>query len=238
MICKAQRSEAIKHFASRKAMDIEGLGDKLIEQLVENNLIQNPADLYRLTADQLSQLERMGKKSAENTIQAINNSKEISLSKFIYSLGIREVGEATAASLATVFHSIDEIKDASIESLLDIPDVGPVVARNINTYFNLPQNLDVINQLISNGVTYTVGQTLSNESQSLAGKVFVITGSLQNMTRDEAKQRIINAGGKVTGSVSAKTDYLLAGDKAGSKLKKAEKLGVSVISEKELNLLI
>lgn len=238
LICKAQRSEAIKHFASRKAMDIEGLGDKLIEQLVENNLIENPADLYRLTADQLSQLERMGKKSAENTIQAINNSKEISLSKFIYSLGIREVGEATAASLATVFHSIGEIKDASIESLQDISDIGPVVAKNINAYFNLSQNLDVINQLISNGVTYTVGQVPSNESQSLAGKIFVITGSLEDMTRDEAKQRIINAGGKVTGSVSAKTDYLLAGDNAGSKLTKAEKLGVSIISEKELNSLI
>lgn len=238
LICSAQRAEAIKHFASRKAMDIEGLGDKLIEQLVEKNLIQNTADLYQLTVDDLSQLERMGVKSAENTILAINNSKEVSLSKFIYALGIREVGEATAESLASVFHSIDEIKNATPEALQDVPDIGPVVAKNINEYFNQQHNIDVVDQLIANGVIYSTKRSVTEGSKKLAGKVFVLTGTLKEMTRDEAKQAIIKAGGKVTGSVSAKTDYLLAGDKAGSKLVKAEKLGIPVISEKELRALI
>jgi len=238
LLCSAQRSEAIKHFASRKAMDIEGLGDKLIEQLVEKNLIQNTADLYQLTADDLSRLERMGVKSAENTILAITNSKEVSLSKFIYALGIREVGEATAESLASVFHSIDDIKNATSEALQDVPDIGPVVAKNINEYFKQQHNIDVIDQLIANGVTYSTKRPVNEGSNKLAGKVFVLTGTLEEMTRDEAKQAIIKAGGKVTGSVSAKTDYLLAGDKAGSKLVKAEKLGIPVISEKELRALI
>ena len=238
LLCSAQRSEAIKHFASRKAMDIEGLGDKLIEQLVKKNLIQNTADLYQLTADDLSRLERMGVKSAENTILAITNSKEVSLSKFIYALGIREVGEATAESLASVFHSIDDIKNATSEALQDVPDIGPVVAKNINEYFKQQHNIDVIDQLIANGVTYSTKRPVNEGSNKLAGKVFVLTGTLEEMTRDEAKQAIIKAGGKVTGSVSAKTDYLLAGDKAGSKLVKAEKLGIPVISEKELRALI
>lgn len=238
ILCKAQRSEAIKHYASRKAMDIEGLGDKLIEQLVDNELIQNAADIYGLTVEQLSQLERMAIKSAENTVRAINASKQTSLSKFIYALGIREVGEATAESLATVYCSLDEIKNASLEELQDIPDIGPVVANNIKEYFDQAHNVDVIDQLLSCGVAFTRDLPDADEVKQLTGKTFVITGTLEDMTRDEARQRLVKAGAKVTTSVSAKTDYLLAGVKAGSKLTRAEQLGVTIITEKEFNSLI
>lgn len=238
LICKAQRSEAIKHFASRKAMDIEGFGDKLIEQLVESDLIESTADIYRLTVDGLSHLERMGKKSAENVVQTINNSKAVNFSRFIYALGVREVGEATAVNLASAFKSIDEIRDASLEELQDVPDIGPVVAQHIKLYFQQPHNIEIIKQLFSFGVTFTAGDLITGKSLTLSGKIFVITGSLKEMTREEAKQVIVNAGGKVTGSVSSKTDYLLAGEKAGSKLTKAEKLGVTIISEVELKKLI
>ena len=237
LLCKAQRTEAIKHFASRKAMDIDGLGDKLIEQLVDRDLIATTADLYNLEAELLSVLERMGNKSAENTIKAISDSKEVSFSKFIYALGIREVGEATAESLAAAFHTIDEIGGASIESLQEISDIGPVVARHINDYFSHRHNTDVIAQLLANGVNYSKKSSDSNTSQALAGKVFVITGTLPTMARDTAKQLIMNAGGKVAGNVSSKTDYLLAGEKAGSKLTRAEKLGINVITEEELTSL-
>ena len=234
LYCRAQRAEAIKHFASRKAMDIDGLGDKLVEQLVAAGLINTPADLYQLTVAQLSSLDRMAEKSATNLVKALDASKKPLLSRFIYALGIREVGESTALNLANEFRSFDAVQHASYDELLEVQDIGPIVAQHIVNFFQQQHNLEVINQLFDAGISVQeVKQVVSDElvSSPFAGKTIVITGTLPTMSRDEAKDKLLAAGAKVSGSVSAKTDYLLAGDKAGSKLSKAEKLGVQVIDE-------
>ncbi len=241
LFCQAQRAEAIKHFASRKAMDIDGLGDKIVEQLVEENLIHTPADLYQLPVEKLIPLERMAEKSAANLIDALKASKQAKLSRFIYALGIREVGETTAMNLANEFKTLKNIQRADFEQLIEVQDIGPIVAQHIVTFFQQPHNLDVINQLLAAGIKIQdVKQGLSPEKLNnvFAGKTMVITGTLPTLSRGEAKDKLLAVGAKVTGSISAKTDYLLAGDKAGSKLSKAEKLGVQVIDESRMIMLL
>ncbi len=232
LYCEAQRKEAIKHFAARKAMNIEGLGDKLIGQMVDVGLVNNPADLYSLTQSKLSDLDRMGDKSAANIIEALQKSKQTTLQKFIYALGIREVGEATALSLATHFGTLDAIIKADEESLLEVPDIGPVVAKNIVTFFRQKHNMDVIDSLINKEVRWAE-QTIALSNARLKGLTFVITGTLSALSRDEAREALQSLGARVAGSVSARTSYLVAGDKPGSKKDKAEKLGVSILDEKQ-----
>jgi DNA ligase (NAD+) len=230
LFCKAQRAESLKHFVSRRAMDIEGLGAKLIAQFVEEDRIGNPSDIYRLTKDELAERERMGEKSAENLMHAIEKSKSTTLARFLFALGIREVGEATAANLAAYFGNLPAIVSASAEELVKVPDVGPVVANRIRDFLDEDHNLEVMHQLQDLGVQWTDTDPMQiAEDGPLSGKTFVITGTLPGMTRDEAKALIQKEGGKVTGSVSSKTSYLLAGEKAGSKLAKAQKLEVDVI---------
>ncbi len=239
LFCRAQRTEALKHFVSRRALDIEGLGARLIEQLVAEDRLADPSDLFRLTRTELSQRERMGDKSADNLIRSIEQSKSTTLPRFLFALGIREVGEATAVGLATYFGSLPAIVKASEEELTKVPDVGPKVAKRVRNFFDEQHNLDVIEKLQSLGVHWADTDPMEiSEDGPLTGKTFVITGTLPSMTRDEAKQRIQREGGKVTGSVSKKTDYLLAGEKAGSKLSKAQSLNVTVISESDLMNLI
>jgi len=239
LFCQAQRAEALKHFVSRRAMDIEGLGAKLIDQFVEEERLRNPSDIYRLQQEELAERERMGDKSAENLIIAIEASKSTTLARFLYALGIREVGEATAASLASYFGNLPAIEAASSDDLVKVPDVGPVVARRIRDFLDEEHNLEVIGQLQELGVHWSdTDPTQVAEDGPLTGKTFVITGTLPDMTRDEAKALIQKQGGKVTGSVSSKTSYLLAGDNAGSKLEKAEKLGVEVLDLDALRRLL
>ncbi len=241
LFCRAQQVEAIKHFASRKAMDIDGLGDKLVEQLVEAGMIKSVADIYTLEKEQIAELERMGEKSAENLIAAIDRSRTVSLARFIYALGIREVGEATARNLADAYQGIEKLKAADEEDLQTVPDIGPVVAKHIVHFFRQPHNLEVIDQLLDKkigAIQFEAVPVVKASSSALSGKTVVITGTLSGITRDEAKQSLLAAGAKVTGSVSAKTDYLLAGEKAGSKLSKAEKLGVTIIDEAALEKLL
>jgi DNA ligase (NAD+) len=232
LYCSAQRAQAIKHFASRKAIDIDGLGDKLVDQLVDEDLIATSADLYQLSVETLASLERMGDKSAVNLVNALEASKHPALSRFVYALGIREVGETTAMNLANEFKSLSAIQNASYDQLIEVQDIGPVVAQHIVNFFQQQHNLDVIEQLLRAGIeVQNVKQVSSEVNSELAGKTVVITGTLPTMSRDEAKEKLLASGAKVTGSVSVKTDFLLAGDKAGSKLTKAEKLGVQVIDE-------
>jgi DNA ligase (NAD+) len=239
LFCKAQRSEALKHFVSRKAMDIEGVGAKLVQQLVEEGRVENPADIYRLTEDELAARERMGEKSAANVIRAIEASKSTSLARFLFALGIREVGEATAANLAAYFGNLQAIVDADTDTLVKVPDVGPVVAQRIRDFLDEEHNLDVIRQLQDLGVHWQdTDPAKVAEDGPLSGMTFVITGTLPDMTRDEAKALIQREGGKVTGSVSKKTSYLLAGEKAGSKLAKAQELDVEVIDVDGLRQLL
>lgn len=233
LICGAQRREGIKHFASRKAMDIDGLGDKLVDQLVEAGLIETVADLYRLDAKQLAELDRMGQKSAENLVAALEKSKQTTLPRFLYALGIREVGEATARNLALHFVTLAALKEASEEALLAVADVGPVVASHIHAFFAVAHNQAVIDALLAAGIHWPeIAQNVS--AQPLAGQTWVLTGNLDRMTRSEAKEKLQALGAKVAGSVSAKTDCVAAGAAAGSKLKKAEELGVKVIDEEGL----
>lgn len=232
LFCPAQHKEAIRHFASRKAMDIEGLGEKLIDQLLEKRIIETVADLYRLQVDHLAPLERMGTKSAENLLKALDKSRTTTLARFLFALGIREVGEVTARNLAKAFPRLDTLMTAEVDALESIPDVGPTMARHIQTFFKQDHNLDVIQRLIDAGIAWPLeptGETLSD--QPLAGKTFVITGTLRRMSREEASERIQSLGGKVTSSVSKKTSYLVVGEEAGSKLQKAETLGVPILNE-------
>jgi DNA ligase (NAD+) len=239
LYCKAQRAEALKHFVARRALDIEGLGAKLIEQLVNEDRLSDPSDLFQLSKEELSSRERMGDKSAENLVRAIEESKSTTLARFLYALGIREVGEATAASLASYFGSLPAVREASVDDLTRVPDVGPVVAKRVHSFFEEQHNLDVIDRLQSLGVHWADSEPMKiAEEGPLSGKTFVITGTLPTMTRDEAKSLIQQEGGKVTGSVSSKTDFLVAGEKAGSKLAKAQKLKVSVLDEDGLRQLI
>lgn len=238
LCCPAQRKEAIKHFASRRAMDIEGLGDKLVDQLVDAELINDVADLYLLKSDELAGLERMANKSAENLIAALESSKLTTLAKFIYSLGIREVGEATALNLANHFGRLELVESADTEKLLEVADVGPVVASNIVTFFQQAHNLDVISKLREAEVSWPDVDVVDADTLPMAGKTVVLTGTLTKMTRNDAKQNLQKLGAKVSGSVSKKTDIVVAGESAGSKLEKAQALGVEVINEEAFIKLI
>jgi DNA ligase (NAD+) len=239
LFCKAQRVESLKHFVSRRAMDIEGLGAKLIEQFVEEGRIENPSDIFRLTKDELAERERMGEKSARNLINAIEGSKSTTLARFLFALGIREVGEATAANLASFFGNLPAIIKAETEKLETVPDVGPVVAKRIRDFLDENHNLEVIGKLQAHGVHWDDTEPMQvAEDGKLTGKTFVITGTLPGMTRDEAKDLILKEGGKVTGSVSKKTSYVLAGEKAGSKLTKAQALEVEVLDLESLQDLL
>ncbi len=235
LYCKAQRAEALKHFVSRKAMDIDGLGAKLIEQLVAEDRLTDPSDLFGLSKDELSSRERMGDKSADNLVNAIDASKATTLARFLFALGIREVGEATAASLASHFGSLPAIESAPVDDLTKVADVGPIVAQRVRSFFDEQHNVDVVRRLQDSGVHWADSDpmTVANDG-ALSGKVFVITGTLPTMTRDQAKSLIIQQGGKVTGSVSSKTDFLVAGEKAGSKLSKAQQLEIQILDEAAL----
>ncbi len=235
LVCPAQRKQAITHFASRKAMHIDGLGDKLVDQLVDAGLVNNVADLYTLTLEQLCGLERMAEKSAQNLLAALKTSQSTTLARFIYALGIRNVGEATAKDLAQYFGNLPTLMQSDLAALEAVSDIGPIVAESIVNFFAEPQHLTLIQDLQAAGVHWDdVEVAQVSEIQLLTDKVFVLTGTLPNLSRDEAKAIIESQGGKVTGSVSKKTNYLLAGDAAGSKLTKAEALGVEIIDEAAL----
>jgi DNA ligase (NAD+) len=229
-ICAAQRKEEIKHFAARRAMDIQGLGDKLVEQLVDRDWIRTPADLFSLQAEQLATLERMGEKSAQKLQSAIDRAKRTTLPRFLYALGIRDVGEATALALAQHFPHFKQLRRAGEEEIQQVPDVGPVVAKQVAAYFKDADNAAVVDRLLAAGVGWPKPAAASSKGAQ-SGKTFVLTGTLESMTRDAAAEAIAQRGGKVVGSVSKKTDFVVAGVEAGSKLKKAEELGIPVLDE-------
>jgi DNA ligase (NAD+) len=229
--CRAQRQESLRHFAGRRAMDIEGLGDKIIEQLVEQDLVKSPADLYTLTTEQLSGLERMGEKSAAKLVQAIDKSRDTTLPRFLFALGIRDVGEATALALAQHFGKLDKLLTASADEIQQVQDVGPVVAAHVAAFFASADHRKVIARLQKEGVTWPDVARPSVAGQPFAGMTFVITGTLDSMSREEAQEALIPLGAKVSGSVSRKTRYVVAGADPGSKLKKANELGVEVLDE-------
>ena len=231
-VCPDQIKEGLKHFVSRNAFDIEGLGEKIIDQLLDSNLIRTTSDLFSLNFDELISLERMAEKSSQNLLISIEESKMISFDRFIYAQGINDVGLATSKSLSENFSSLEELKNTGIEELLMIRDIGPIVANSILDFFKDIKNIDNIDRLIEKGVEIIYQS--ENDSQILSGKTFVITGTLKNMTRSEAKNFIENNGGKVTSAVSKNTNYLLAGDNPGSKIKKAEDIGVSIINEDQM----
>ena len=237
LYCAAQRKQAIKHFVSRRAMDIEGLGDKLVEQLVDEHLVNDIADLYQLTVEQLAGLERMAEKSATNLVKALDKSRTTTLARFIYALGIHDVGETTAQTLANYFGSLDAIKQADETSLMAVPDVGPVVAKSIVEFFKQTHNQDVIGKL-TRVISWPEVEIKSAAELPLQGKTFVLTGTLSNMTRDEAKAGLQALGAKVSGSVSKKTDYVVVGENPGSKADKAEELGVEILDETALQKLL
>lgn len=232
LFCPAQRKAALLHFASRRAMDIEGVGDKLVDQLVDGGLVANPADLYRLDLARLAALERMGGKSAANVLAAIERSKDATLGRFVYALGIRHVGEVTAKDLARHFGALDALMAADAQALAQAPDVGPVVAESVARFFAQPHNREVIAQLRAAGVRWAEGEPArAATAGAFAGKIVVLTGTLSALSRDEARERIEAAGGRVTGSVSKKTDFVVAGSDAGSKLERARELGIEVLDE-------
>ena len=231
LYCSAQRKEAIKHFASRKAMDINGLGDKVVEQLVDVALIHNAADLYQITIEQLAALDRMGEKSATKLVTAITNSKATTLPRFIYALGIRDVGESTALNLAKHFSELTTIQNASIEQLLEVVDIGPVVAENTYAFFREAHNIKIIQALLKSSIYWPMMPKNITINSEYAGKTFVLTGTLQSLSREVAKEKLQALGANVAGSVSAKTDYVIAGSDAGSKLTKAQELGIAVKDE-------
>lgn len=229
LFCPAQRKEAIKHFASRRALDIEGLGDKLVDQLVDHHLITHVADLYALTLDQLAELDRMAEKSAQNLLNALQKSKKTTLARFLYALGIREVGEATAKQLAEQYGDLEKIMQATEESLQMVSDIGPIVTKHILSFFNETHNRDVIHKLLQAGIYWEKSEARSE--LPLAGQTFVLTGVLETMSREVAKEKLEHLGAKVAGSVSSKTNYVVVGKEAGSKLKKAHELGVTILTE-------
>jgi DNA ligase (NAD+) len=232
LFCGAQRKQALIHFAHRRALDIEGLGEKIVDQLVDQNLVRTPADLYKLGFSALANLERMGEKSADNLIQAINQSRSTTLARFIFALGIRHVGETTAKDLANHYQSMHALMDASLEDLLTVKDVGPVVADSIVSFMAEAHNREVIEQLLASGMQLSVEKRVI--SAAVAGKIFVLTGTFPTLSRDQAKDLLERAGAKVAGSVSKKTDYVVAGADAGSKLTKAEEFGIAVIDEQAM----
>jgi len=238
LFCGAQRKQALLHFAQRRAMDIEGLGEKLVDQVVEAGVIRTLPDLYRLGLGNLVALERMGEKSAQNLLAGLEQSKSTTLPRFLFGLGIRHVGEATARDLARHFGKLDAIMAADVDALLQVPDVGPIVAESLHTFFAQPHNREVVEQLRACGVHWPEGEPAPQAALPLAGKTVVLTGTLPTLSRDEAKEMLEAAGAKVAGSVSKKTHYLIAGDEAGSKLEKARELGVPVLDEQGLRALL
>lgn len=234
LYCEAQRKEAIKHFASRRAMNIDGLGDKLVEQLVDEGLIHTIADLYKLEFDKLIKLERMAEKSAKNLIASLEKSKSTTLPRFLFSLGIHSIGETTAQTLANHFSSLDNIISATEEQLLEVPDVGPIVADNLLTFFKQQHNVEVVEELISAGIHWPSIKKKLLDDLPLAGKIFVVTGTLETMGRNDAKAALLELGAKVAGSVSKKTDYVVVGEYAGSKETKARELGIEILDETAL----
>ncbi len=237
LVCPAQRKQALLHFAGRRAMDIEGLGEKLVDQLVDAGLVHTPADVYRLGAGQLAALERMAEKSAANVVAAVDRSRATTLARFIFALGIRHVGETTARDLANHFGALDPVMAADEAALLEVPDVGPVLAESIAGFFAEPHNREVIAALREAGVHWNEHAPRRAAAGPLAGLTLVLTGTLPTLSRDEAKAMIEAAGGKAAGSVSAKTDYVIAGADAGSKLAKAQALGVPILDEDGLRAL-
>jgi DNA ligase (NAD+) len=231
LVCSAQRKQAILHFAQRRAVEVEGLGEKLVDQLVDGGLIRTLPDLYRLGFSALAALDRMADKSAQNIVDALEQSKATTLPRFLFGLGIRHVGEATAKELVRHFGDIDALMDATEEQLLEVNDVGPTVALSIRTFFDQPHNREAVQQLRVCGIHWPAIEAASDAPKPFAGLTFVITGTLPTLGRDAAKALIENAGGKVAGSVSKKTSFVLAGTEAGSKLEKAQELGVAVIDE-------
>jgi DNA ligase (NAD+) len=239
LFCAAQRKESLRHFAGRRAMDIDGLGSKIIDQLVESELVHTPADLYALTVEQVTELERMGEKSATKLVEALAHSKQTTLPRFLYALGIRDVGEATATALAEHFCTLEALESATEEQIQEVPDVGPVVAGHVYHFFQQAENRKVIAELRARGVQWAeIKPKQAKAEGALSGKTFVLTGTLSSMSRDEASDRIAALGGKVSGSVSKKTSYVVAGAEPGSKLKKAQELGVEVLDEKALVALL
>jgi DNA ligase (NAD+) len=234
LFCTAQRKQAILHFAQRRAVEVEGLGDKLVEQLVDAGVIHTLPDLYRLGLTALASLDRMASKSAQNIVEALEKSKQTTLPRFLFGLGIRHVGEATAKELAKHFGQLDAIMDASEEALLEVNDVGPIVAQSLRTFFDQPHNREVVEQLRACGVRWPEGEPTSGGPKPLVGKTFVVTGTLPTLGRDAVKDLIEAAGGKVSGSVSKKTSFVVAGTEAGGKLDKAQELGVTVLDEAAL----
>lgn len=232
LFCAAQRTEAILHFAQRRAMDIEGLGDKLVRQLVDGGIVRTLPELYKLGVAKLAELDRMGGKSAQNLVDALDKSRGTTLPRFLYGLGIRHVGETTAKDLAKHFGKLDALMDATLEQLLEVPDVGPIVAQSVRTFFEQPHNREVVEQLRAAGVHWPEHEPAERAAPlPFAGKTFVLTGTLPTLKREEAKERIEAVGGKVSGSVSKKTDYVVAGEEAGGKLDKARELGVAILDE-------
>lgn len=238
LICDAQRKEALKHFVSRKAMDIDGVGEKLIEQLMAKELIHTPADLFRLDKTTLMRLERMGEKSAQNALDSLEKAKFTTLARFIFALGIRDVGEATALNLANYFKSLEAIRTANEEQLKAVPDIGEVVAKRIVLFWQEPHNVAVVDDLLAQGIHWPEIEEKAVTDNPFNGKSAVLTGTLSQMTRDQAKALLQSLGAKVSGSISAKTDFLIAGEKAGSKLTKAESLGVTILSEADFLALV
>ena len=237
LVCPAQRKQALLHFAGRRAMDIEGLGEKLVDQLVDAAIIKTPADLYKLGISALANLERMADKSASKLLAAIEKSRDTTLARFVYALGIRNVGETTAKDLARHFGSLDALVAAEVEALQQVPDVGPIVAKSVAEFFDEPHNVEVVEQLRAAGVHWVEGAP-RDTAGVLAGKTVVLTGTLPDLSRDQAKELIEAAGGRVTGSVSKKTDFVIAGSEAGSKLDKARALGVKVLDQAGLQALL
>ena len=233
LFCAAQRKEALKHFVSRKAMDIDGVGGKLIEQLVDRELIHTPADLFKLDLTTLTRLERMGVKSAENALNSLEKAKSTTLARFIFALGIREVGEATALNLANHFKTLDELKAADLDQLQQVPDVGEVVANRIFIFWREAHNVAVVEDLIAQGVNWETVEVKEASENLFKDKTVVLTGTLTQMGRNEAKALLQQLGAKVSGSVSNKTDFVIAGDAAGSKLAKAQELNIEVLTEEE-----
>ncbi|QWA09625.1 NAD-dependent DNA ligase LigA [Sodalis ligni] len=243
LVCGAQRKESLKHFVSRRALDVDGMGDKIIEQLVERELVKTPADLFRLGKESLARLERMGPKSAQNLVEALETAKQTTFARFLYALGIREVGEATAVSLAAEFKTLDALYAADIEDLVAVQDIGPIVAAHVRNFFEEQHNLDVIAELIGPeiGIHWpapVMAPAAGDIDHPFAGKTVVLTGSLSGLSRDEAKDRLVALGAKVSGSVSAKTNLVIAGEAAGSKLTKAQQLNIKVIDEAEMMRLL
>jgi len=234
LYCAAQRKQAIRHFASRRAMDIEGLGDKLVDQLVDQHLVEDVSGLYGLSVEVLAALDRMGEKSAANLVAALERSKDTQLARFLYALGIREVGEATARSLARQFGSLDALMAADEDALQTVPDIGPVVAGHLVAFFRQSHNRDVITALRRSGIRWPEHESLAARPLPLGGRTFVLTGTLAGLTREQAKERLQALGAKVTASVSKKTDYVVVGTDPGSKYDKARALDIAVLDEARL----